>query len=162
MKISYCEAYWPAANKIVRPLTELEAQELSMKRQLYTVLGYEGDKVCVTIKVSTSTIVLDFYDGEGRSKLTYVFSEYEKERIFLEKAVFRTYFENGPCGAKEDSDQLATADMYLFELDGRVNITKADYRTQTTETWDTEADISGNWDKFPSFGDYSILMRRER
>jgi hypothetical protein len=61
-----------------------------------------------------------------------------------------------------EADRVKCGTTYYFKVDGRVTIETEDFATENISTREMQADVSGNWEQYPIFGDYQSLMRRDR
>jgi hypothetical protein len=59
-------------------------------------------------------------------------------------------------------DTVATATIYRFSRDGRVQVEKGEKPFRKAAVSDGHADVSRNWEPKPEFGDYRRIIRRER
>lgn len=73
-------------------------------------------------------------------------------RLFLSMAVSREFEGN--------TDEAVSGTLYLFSEDGKATIETKNYRK--SRLYETEADVSGNYEMYPEFSQYERLIRAER
>lgn len=61
-----------------------------------------------------------------------------------------------------DSDQVKKGATYIFKQNGNVVTLTEEFPNGDITRRETSADISGNWENYPDFGEYDSLLRTER
>ncbi|MCU6209476.1 hypothetical protein, partial [Enterobacter cloacae] len=72
----------------------------------------------------------------------------------LSMAVYRKY--------DGDTDIVINGTTYHFKEDGQTTIIEDNVSENTSERSETYSDVAGNYDRFPEFGKYDSLIRKER
>lgn len=139
---------------MLHPLSDAEAEERSAKRELYTAVIEENGRPKWAVQISASTVRVYFLDFFLRKELSYVFSEVESSRLFLEQA-FYFHFDAEVCEPKK-------TEIYVFETDGTIFFYDRDSEGRESPVMESQGDVTSNWDQFPEFGKYEHLLRRER
>lgn len=99
-------------------------------------------------------IGVNFLDRLLRVYLNYSFVEVEPGRMFLTMSTYREF--------EGLSDNVKNGTTYIFKQDGLVLLREQDVTNKVLRTSKRMADVSGNWDKYPNFGEYESLLRLER
>lgn len=133
---------------------EQEARKAHGSRHPYTVLAGDPNFPECVAEVINDYIGVEFLDADLRVYLSYQFQELEPGRVFLTMATHRTFQEN--------TSIVASGTTYFFKPNGIVDIEDQDFVTETISTRQTKADVSGNWDTYPVFGEYVSLLKAER
>ena len=75
------------------------------------------------------------------------------DRLFLERATWRTYGDDG---------EVAAGESYFFDRNGTVHLERKDYVRREAERGEKQDDVSGNWEPVPEFGEFESIARPER
>lgn len=75
-------------------------------------------------------------------------------------AVHREFAENE--GEGTGILNVSSGTTYIFNEDGNTIVREEQFNPYKLEESQTMVDISGNYDKFPEFGKYDLLIRKER
>jgi hypothetical protein len=153
-KVAYYEGWFRHAKKAVGPLRTDEARRLDSAGEPYAVVIGDQDQPECFIEVSSGIFGVSFLDALKREHLMYTFEDSGDGRVFLKEAVYREF--------DADSDTLATATIYRFSPDGRVQVEKGEKPFRKAVMSEGQVDVSRNWELRPVFGDYSRIIRRER
>jgi hypothetical protein len=155
---AYCDRWVFNMRKRIGEITPSEARRRHQTRQTYCALIYQeqtnGSFPECVITVDEDAICVAFLDRLGRKSLDYEFNRVTAMKLFLEQAVYFDY--------EGDSDQLVTTKAFIFNEDGSTTLFLSDRRLNELRETEIEADVERNWDKFPAFGKYESLMRKER
>lgn len=154
MELTYCEEWFFARRRPIKPLSEAAACKRHFQRKHYTAVygGFQSPSRVVTFRgpwVSTS-----FLDARGREYLRYDFREFKPGTLFLKAATYREY--------PEDTDDVRRAMLFNFEEDGRLVIEDADLISGQIVQSESATSLDGHWEQYPAFGDYACLCREER
>ena len=85
--------------------------------------------------------------------LTYAFHREKEDDLFLNAVYYHDYDENNI------ETQIL---IFGFETTGQLFMEKRNLLTGDVEEREAKVDISCNWEKFPKFGDYDSLIKKER
>ncbi|GEM_PF-734656 len=154
MKVFYCDGWFRAKKCAPCRWDEATAMAAHSQRQPYTVLIDSSTAPNCFIEVTNDSIGIGFLDGLLREYLSYEFQEERPRELFLSRVVLREF--------RERTDMVTKGTSYFFHRDGRVVIHRQDFVSDTLERAETRADVSGNWEPYPEFGDYASLTRIER
>jgi hypothetical protein len=152
--ITYGYKWFRAKKRLTETWDEDRAKKCHENRQLYVALLGQGSSPTHFVEVNNNYIGVGFLDSSLREYLSYTFDEVQPGRVFLNEATHRE-FENG-------SDKVKKGTTYIFKQDGSVTIISEDFPTNIRSVKETQADISGNWDSYPQFGEYQSLVRENR
>ena len=155
--VTYADRWSNRKGRMVRPLTEDEAQGRHDRGQLYTaVLGdSERPEAYLEVRLEAGFVGVHFLDEKLRNHLTYLFTRSPEGQgdLFLEQVTRRVY---------NDSGDPTHDEHYVFEGPNQAHVEKRDHATQEAETYDLETDLSQNHEPPPAFGDYDSIARVER
>lgn len=128
--------------------------------ELYTVLiGSDVKPACfINITKNAGWVSVGFLDQELREYLFYSFKLINDNKLFLSMAVHREFAENEGAGILN----VSSGTTYIFNEDGNTTVREERFNPYKLEESQTMVDISGNYDKFPEFGKYDLLIRKER
>jgi hypothetical protein len=154
MNYTFCKQWFRAKKRPIGIWDEEAAREAHDERRPYTVLAGEPESPTSFVEVNNDYIGVGFLDAELREYLSYQFQELEPGKLFLTMATHRDF--------QEGNDVVASGTTYIFKPEGVIDIEDEDFLAGTKSTRQTEADVSGNWEPYPSFGEYSSLLRVER
>lgn len=150
----YCERWHRHYKEMILPLTAEEARRRDKDKDLYTVVVGEADAPYCFIEINLGMYGVSFLDEHKREYMAYTFDEIEEDRLFLKEAVYRDYQGN--------SNEVVRATAYRFSPDGRVSVEKTEAPFRQAGVTEGQADVSGNWEPKPHFGDYAALIRKDR
>ncbi|MEA9396577.1 hypothetical protein [Lelliottia amnigena] len=148
--------------KPINLLSEAQAKILHSSGKPYTVL-IDSDKepTCFIEVIKDKKMVgVGFLDEQQKEYLMYQFQLLESGRLFLSMAVYREFAEHPGEGA--GILNVAHGTTYLFDEDGKTVVREEKFNPYTLEESQTIADVTGNYDVFPEFGEYDSLIRKER
>ncbi|WP_372485884.1 hypothetical protein AB9H29_06160 [Stenotrophomonas sepilia] len=152
----YCD-FWFGAKKSARNIiSESEAKSRHESQAHYTVLvgSPTTPSAIVDVLLDKDMIGVDFLDEHLRERLTYQFQRVAPDRLFLSMVVHREF--------TGKSENVAEGTSYIFNEDGRLNITKENFSPHHLEECSTTHDPIGNYEPVPVFGHYSGLLAEER
>jgi hypothetical protein len=95
-----------------------------------------------------------FLDEKIRETLYYAFKEISPGTLFLSMATYRDF--------EGDIDKVSLGTTYIFDPDGSLKIQKQHFNPHTAEISETTADVTGNYEKWPEFGEYDDLIKVDR
>jgi hypothetical protein len=121
---------------------------------LYTVLIDSIEKPFCFLEINKQFVGVGFLDPELRESLYYSYREIEPDVLFLASAIYREFV--------NDTDVVASGTTYLFEPSGNVKIQKEGFNPHTLDLAESNRDVSRNYSRWPSFGQYDDLIRIER
>ena len=101
-------------------------------------------------------VAVDFMDDEFREALSYHFEEIEPGHLFLTMAIHREY--------EGDTDDVTVGTSYIFKQNGNGFIRRETFDPHVLDESRERSslDITGNYDRYPDFGEYDHLTVRER
>ncbi len=154
MSVTYCERWFRYKKKPTVLMDEDKARKAHEKRQLYTViLGDLRSPECF-IEINNDYVGVGFLDNQLREYLSYSFDETSPGRMFLTMATHRVF--------DGQSDRVTGGTSYYFKEDGVVTIENEDFLSASKSEKKIQADVSGNWEKYPRFGDYAAVAQVNR
>lgn len=154
MNVSFGKSWFRARKRLTEKWDEERARKCHEKRQTYVaVLGEDPSPFCF-VEINNDYIGVGFLDTLLREYLSYQFQEVEFGRLFLTMATRREF--------EGDSDNLKSGATYYFKQDGIVTIENEAFTTNTRSVRETQADVSGNWETYPAFGQYQSIVRLNR
>jgi hypothetical protein len=154
MKIIYGYKWFRAMKRLTETWDENRARSCHENRQLYVAVVEKDASPSCFVEIKNDYIGVGFLDGSLREYLSYQFQEIESGRMFLTMAT-RRKFEDG-------SDKVKSGTTYFFKQDGNVTIKSEDFLANTRSVKETQADVSGNWEPYPVFGQYHSIIRENR
>ena len=155
-EIQYCKRWFRATKKMREPWDEARAREAHESGAPYTVVVGDPARPGTILDVSggLGRVMVAFLDGRLREALTYQFKSVESGKLFLAMATLREF-----DGQRE---AVLAGTSTIFEENGRATIRKEWFRPHALDLQETSLDVSANYDRFPDFGDYEALCRKER
>jgi hypothetical protein len=155
-EVHYCQKWSRGYKQRLSPLTEAQASEAHRSGKLYTAVIGVPDRPAVFIEVvgENNYVGVGFLDDELRDFLAYSFQRIDDGRLFLSMASFREYVGR--------SDQVAAAQLYLFNISGSVEVQETDILKDIRRTGTRKLDIAANFEAWPNFGQYDHLTHRSR
>jgi hypothetical protein len=154
MTAAYCERWFRQQKRPTRPMSETDARGAHAARHLYTVVLGDNGLPERFLEINNDYVGVGFLDGLKREYLSYQFQEKAPDRLFLSMATYRDF--------EGDSDRVKSATTYYFGVDGVVTVETQDFSSQFRQEKKVVADVTGNWERYPDFGDYSGLSRLNR
>jgi hypothetical protein len=158
--IEYCWQWNRTLKCPVRPKSEEEARKMHVNREAYTAILKEDGKPyaiaeCVTNEANHIWAVkVELLDDYLRCYVAYQFLGECGGKVFLRMAADQEF-----DGEKDD---VSKTSLYHFREDGKVIVEDIDYTNKTKSSFETTADLSGNWEDYPTFGNYDAVTRVER
>jgi len=152
--MTYGKSWFRAERRMTQSWTARQARDAHLKRQSYAVLIEEDDAPQCFAEFCDGCVNVGFYDKLGREALTYQFEEIEPGRLFLSMAIHREF--------KALSEKVLQGTIFYFRENTSVIIEETNFESATKSSAETNVDLSGNWEPYPAFGDYSSITRRER
>jgi hypothetical protein len=153
--VFYSKGWFRAKKKPLELFSEERARALHEKGELYCALIGSTEKPNCFLEVTSSFVGVGFLDEELRENLSYSFQQKESGRLFLSMATWREY--------EGSTDKVVNGTTYIFGTNGTLSIRKETFTPEhILETSTNTADVSGNWEKFPLFGNYGCFTRAER
>ena len=132
-----------------------KAQALHKAGELYCALVGSAERPRCFLEIKRGFVGVGFLDEVLREHLSYAFQEKRPGKLFLSMATWREF--------EGDSDKVSKGTTYLFQPDGTLNIRREQFLPQhILETSHSTADIAGNWEQVPEFGQYEHLTKAER
>ncbi len=154
MNMTFGKSWFRAKKRLTEKWEEGRARKCHEKRQLYVAVVGEGSSPSCFVEINNDYIGVGFLDTALREYLSYQFQEIEPGRLFLTMATHREF--------EGDSDKVKSGITYYFKQDGNVTIESEDCLGHTHSVKETQADISGNWEPYPAFGQYQSILRENR
>jgi hypothetical protein len=133
---------------------EAKGRAAHEKRQLYTALVGSSTTPECFVESTGHSIGVGFLDELLREHLSYEFQEKHPGRLFLSMATERKF--------DGDTDKVIWGITYYFDEDGHVAIEEEDFVGDTLISAETYLDVSANWERYPDFGDYESIARKDR
>ncbi|MBI1831877.1 MAG: lytic transglycosylase [Planctomycetes bacterium] len=154
MTITYGEKWFDYKKRLTVAWPESRARRAHERRRLYTAVISENGTPFYFVELNMAYVGVAFLDELIREYLVYQFQELEPGRLFLSMATYRDF--------DGDSDRVKDGTTYYFKPNGTVITEHLDCATNTLTTKECVRDLSGNWEPYPAFGEYSALARKER
>jgi len=156
MKYTYCKKWFIAKKSPIDIWDINSAEQAHQDQKPYTVLvgDLNQPKCFIELIGSKRYVGVEFLDELLRIPLNYQFQERASGSLFLSMATYREF--------QNDSDVVTNGTSYIFKEDGTVMIENENFSAGTRSTCQSTVDVSGNWEQYPSFGDYSSIIRVER
>lgn len=152
----YCKSWFWAKKRPTEIWSEEQAKQAHDERRTYTVLVNDLERPYAVIDVAGNTnfIGVTFLDDFLRESLSYHFKEVEPGKLFLSMATHREF--------EGDKDQVKLGTSYIFNEDGKLTIRKQSFNPQNLEEANSSTDVSGNYERYPEFGEYDHLLKIDR
>lgn len=154
MKTTYGYKWSRVKKRLTETWDESQARKAHEKRKLYAGVIEQGAGPMCFVEINNNYVGVGFLDASLREYLSYTFDEVEPGKMFLNEATHRE-FEDG-------SDKVKSGTTYMFKQDGNVTIVSEDFLTNVRSDKETHADVSGNWEPYPEFGQYQSIVRENR
>ncbi|MEX3957555.1 hypothetical protein [Trinickia sp. EG282A] len=152
--IYYCKSWFRAKKRPTEIWTEEQARAAHAAKKFYTVVVGSPQSPSCFLEVNDKFIGVGFLDEQLRESLYYAFKEVEPRRLFLSMATYREF--------DGDSDIVETGTTYIFDRDGTVKTTRQCLNPHSVEATEAAADVDGNYESWPEFGEYEDLIKVER
>jgi hypothetical protein len=160
----YCRSWNRVEGRVGIPMLESEASRRHLSGESFTVALVSDKPVeqpilinCVWENDYASTT---FLDEIGRYSTRYIFKGNRKENLFLQRVLIWSYPNSSP------NLEIPEANHYqdmVFRKDGTGKTTEVNKEEGFREITDyTDLPVEGNWEPFPSFGDWGSIARYER
>jgi hypothetical protein len=154
MDIHYSRGWFRAKKRPNDLWTEHEAKAAYDRRELHTAIAGPLNHPIAFIEFNKDYVGVGFLDHLLREYLSYQFQELRPGQLFLTMATHRDF--------DGDSDSVSSGTTYIFNPDGKVTLIAEDFRAGSKTQGATESNVSGNWENYPLFGKYELLLRTER
>lgn len=152
--VMYGKSWFLAKRRFTETWDDSKARAAHVSRKPYTAAISDQHSVVAIIDVNNDYLGVDFLDELGRDFLSYQFQELEPGRLFLTMATHREF--------AEKTDAVKSGTTYYFKPDGRVTIEKEDFTIPQLSESEKQVDVTGNWEAYPTFGDYGSITRVDR
>ncbi|MFD0708849.1 hypothetical protein [Photorhabdus akhurstii] len=159
----YCEKWSHFYRDSLDFLSEKDAYKRHLAGKPYSVLVGSSSAPSHVIEITkTKSVHVDFLDAQLKEYISYQFQPIKNGKLFLSMAVYREFAEKEGEGAGYLN--VSHGETYLFKEDGKVTIMKEIFNPYSFKesTSIGAIDLSGNYDEFPEFGKYELLLRKER
>jgi len=154
MDIHYSDGWFRAKKRPGELWTPEQARDAYSHRKLYAVVAGPLTRPHAFIEFNKDYVGVGFLDKFLRGYLSYSFEEVEPGRLFLTMATHREF--------DGDYDQVKKGTTYVFKQNGNVVTLTEEFPNGDKTRGETSADVSGNWENYPAFGEYDSLLRTER
>jgi len=154
MRIDYCEKWFSAGKRPIKPLSEAEARRRHGARTPYTALIGGQEAPSHVISIAADWVSVGFLDRALREYLSYSFQEMRPGKLFLVSAGYRDFEEGGA--------EPVTFAMFSFKESGELVVERRDLRSSDVQEVEHNVDVSSNWEEYPEFGEYGAVKRAER
>jgi hypothetical protein len=154
MDISYCEKWWIGRNKPINPISVESAGRRHESREPYVALIGGSERPRYIVDVAGGWVSVVFMDRKLRQYLRYDFKEKQPGRLFLKSAYYWEY--------EGDSDSERSSKIFSFNEDGHIIMEERNIVTGELRELETTASLDDNWERYPSFGEYSFLCKEDR
>lgn len=154
MDIHYSDGWFRAKKRPGELWTPARAKAAFDRRELHAAIIGPLTSPRAFIEFNKDYVGVGFLDKNLREYLDYSFQEVEPGRLFLTMATHREF--------QGDSDQVKKGTTYIFKEYGNVTVINEEFPDGAKTRKDAPADVSGNWQNYPSFGEYDSLLRTER
>ena len=150
--LSYCKGWFRAKKLPLASYTTEQARARHESGEIYYALIGSSEAPLAFMEIVKGMVGVSFLDERLRENLIYSFQEREPGRLFLTRATWREFIGS--------SDEVANGTTYMFEPRGGVIIHSETFvPSQSRAYFESHANLGGNWNKTPSFGQYSGLLR---
>lgn len=135
-------------------VNESDARISHEKRRLYTVVQGDLKSPECFIEINNDYIGVGFLDDLLREYLSYSFQEKLPAKLFLTMITHRVF--------DGQTDRVVSGTTYYIKEDGTVTIENEDFVAGSKSEKIVQADVSGNWEDYPKFGQYSSISQVNR
>lgn len=119
------------------------------------LIGLTSTPFClIEVTPNQGMIGVGFLDQQQREDLTYPFQKTTDDQIFLNMATHREF--------ETDTNKVTNGTCYIFSEGGNVVIRKEAFSPPVVEEATSILEPRNNYEKYPSFGDYSRLIVVDR
>lgn len=153
MEMKFCEKWWYPRKRAIKPLTKEQAEKYHLAKKPYSVIFTEGESIEYILDISENDIFVGYMNDNCEKYLTYAFHREKEDDLFLNAVYYHDYDENNI-----ETEIL----IFGFETTGQLFMEKRNLLTGDVEEREAKVDISCNWEKFPKFGEYDSLIKKER
>jgi hypothetical protein len=167
IKYQYCNSWDLFYQKIDYTLTEEETKKRHSDKKQYTVIigSYIKPDIVIEFIPGAETVFVNFLDEQLKPYLNYHFEivDEDPENLFLIRVVYREFAEKEEEGS--GIYNMSGGEMYQFERNGKCTITVSTYnpdKYKQKEINNSLEEISSNYEKYPEFGEYESIIRKER
>ncbi|QEL55441.1 lytic transglycosylase [Chromobacterium paludis] len=154
IKIQYCKSWFRHSKKPIDPLSEQDAEKLHTDGETYTAIVEMSGKPFCYLNVAREFIAVTFFDDQLRERLEYHFKKISQDDLFLTMAIYRDFLDDKPL--------VTGGASYIFQQDGSLHIKHEKFNPHSVEAATGEFDPSKNYQKYPTFGHYSDLIKIDR
>jgi len=154
MNISYCDRWSNVSKEPFNIFDADKARQNHLKKELYTAIIVDNGKVINTVEITNKYITVAFMNENINPYLFYNFNVKENGDIFLTAAYYYSY--------DEKSNKKTKFMAFSYKENGYIVMEMNDFIKNEREERDLYDDVTPNWDKFPEFGKYDHLIRKER
>jgi hypothetical protein len=154
MTVTYCERWFRHKKKPIALINESDARICHENRRLYTVVQGDLKAPECFIEINNDYVGVGFLDTLLREYLSYSFQEKKPGKLFLTMVTHRIF--------DGQTDSLSSGTTYYFTEDGTVTIEIEDFVADSKNEKLVHADVSGNWEEYPKFGQYSSISEVNR
>ena len=150
----YAQQWLVLDRKPLHVLTPEEARRRHASRAAYAALVGNPEQPTHVVSLAGPWVAVSFLDSDLREYLLYSFKEVRPGSLFLKQAIHREFL--------DDSGEVTCATIFAFGERGKILIEREDMKANQTETRKASADPAPNWERYPEFGSYDLLLREER
>ncbi len=152
MDMIFCQKWRIRKKKPINIFSREEAQKRHKAQKAYSVVLSEDKRILYVLDVVKNCVIVNFMNESVTPYLIYDFQLREDGRVFLKGAIFNEFTNGIKIGFT----------IYNFHENGYVVMAKHDLLKNTFEERNGKYNVDCNWDVYPSFGDYSTLLRVDR
>ena len=153
MEIKFCEKWWYPRKRAINLLTKEQAEKYHLAKKPYSVIVTEGETIEYILEISENDIFVGFMNENCEKYLTYAFHREKDDDLFLNAVCYHDY---------DDDNKLKAMLIFGFKTNGQLFMEKQNLLTGDVEEREANVDITCNWEKFPKFGEYDSLIKKER
>lgn len=152
MDIMYCNKWWLKKRCPVGIYKVEEAYKRHTNGEPYSVVITENNVVKYVLDILKNCVIVRFMNEKILPYLIYEFQVVDKEDIFLKTASYYEY----------NTEKKEESIIFNFKKNGKIVIERRNFKTNEVEEKEITDDVNGNWDKYPGFGEYDMLLKEER
>jgi hypothetical protein len=152
--IAFGKSWFRAKSQLTETWDEPKARAAHNQRQPYVAVVSDVKGVRYFVEAHNDYIGVGLFDHAMREYLSYQFQELEPWRLFLTMATHRTF--------GGETEAVTAGTTYFFKPNGAITIDTEDFGSGQRSIKETQADVSGNWEMYPTFGNYQSLARAGR
>ena len=150
--IVYCRKWLSSQKKPLDLIDSDSARKQHESRLPYVALIEGAEAPRYIVDIAGPWVSVDFLDSRRHKYLSYNFKEVQPDRLFLKSAYYWDYDQEG--------DSPISTRLFAFDEIGRVVIEER--KDGGVLQRDVEACVAGNWEAYPSFGEYASLCSEQR